>query len=271
MKLIALGLSLLGLSLLLLSCGQDEAIEGLADNGSPSVDDASDEADDDQTPDGPSPRPASEYPATCEGRFEKLEDCGLLSPGPLRCEEPEGDVEECFMRCDLLASCNIMKSYFCSGVVSTPLERCYIECTAFECGNGNFVPSAFRCDAEDDCGDGSDEVDCTFFDCGDGVQLPTSWECDGEADCEDGSDEHSECELQQFVCVDSGERFPPSYECDDEVDCEDGSDEHADCAARIFECEAGGETFPESFECDGVEDCLDGSDEHDGCGHYICD
>lgn len=70
----------------------------------------------------------------------------------------------------------------------------------FQCASGRCVPSTFKCDAENDCGDYSDETGCvnvtcsaSQFGCENGRCVPSTWKCDSENDCGDGSDEGDFC------------------------------------------------------------------------------
>ena len=79
------------------------------------------------------------------------------------------------------------------------ISQCSASLCRFRCANGNCVQKEWRCDAEDDCGDNSDELNCTseckneHFKClTSGMCVNNKWKCDGEVDCPDASDERGE-------------------------------------------------------------------------------
>lgn len=60
----------------------------------------------------------------------------------------------------------------------------------FQCKSGRCIPSNFRCDQENDCGDHSDEFECanvtcasSQFACENGRCIPNIWKCDSENVC----------------------------------------------------------------------------------------
>ena len=68
----------------------------------------------------------------------------------------------------------------------------------FSCANGRCTPQSWVCDADNDCGDRSDEQSCpprtclpTEFTCQSppGSCIPQRFRCDHQHDCSDGSDE----------------------------------------------------------------------------------
>ncbi|XP_053120701.1 SCO-spondin-like [Hemicordylus capensis] len=173
---------------------------------------------------------------------------------------------------------------------SAPLETCTApsHCSAaeFACHTGGrCVPSAWVCDNEDDCGDGSDEF-CVLhcaphqYQCASGQCVPWGYRCDGTADCLDRSDERGcplpACALQEFRCA-NGRCIPRQHVCDGELDC--GFADHSDeagcgppCGPSEFRC-AVGRCLPYLHRCDGHDDCGDFSDEG-GClcpaGDFQC-
>ena len=109
-----------------------------------------------------------------------------------------------------------------------PPNSVFSKCTAgqFQCANGTSRDGAYcvklsaKCDSENDCSDGSDELNCEEegcpgnFQCSSGQCLKRDLVCNKIVDCDDGSDEKNceewKCQFDEFKCP-SGEFLLINY------------------------------------------------------------
>ncbi|XP_054168279.1 sortilin-related receptor-like [Oppia nitens] len=162
----------------------------------------------------------------------------------------------------------------------------------FMCDNGLCIQKLWKCDRDNDCGDGSDERDCADHQCNENEFqckrsnkcIPSHWKCDFDSDCMDGSDEdlsmcasvYPKCnESTQFQCKNL-RCIEKKLICDLEDNCRDGSDEencmtknaNEKCKDDEFRCK-NGDCILSLWRCDGDNDCRDKSDETN-CSKSSC-
>ncbi|NXN98396.1 LRP2 protein, partial [Rhinopomastus cyanomelas] len=151
---------------------------------------------------------------------------------------------------------------------------------SFTCLNGQCISERWKCDNDNDCSDGSDELEsvCAFhtcqptaFTCGNGRCVPYHYRCDHYNDCGDNSDEvgclFRTCDSHTEFTCNNGRCISLQYVCNGVNNCYDnGTSDERNCPERTCQsgftkCQSTNICIPRTYLCDGDNDCGDMSDE----------
>ncbi|XP_072032704.1 uncharacterized protein [Amphiura filiformis] len=146
-------------------------------------------------------------------------------------------------------------SSFIDFIVNTTSEEYGCFENEFTCANGDCIISDLRCNAIEECTDGSDEADCAGPT---GLPFMTTESI--------LTTDSSLCGAGEYLCNISGTCITDSWVCDLIQDCPDNEDEMSCCNPSNITCDNGRCIYPESV-CNGINDCGDRSDEK-GCGEF---